>query len=102
MHGRMLRGTARKIRDGTQFRYAGGAAGRRSKDEQGIYFEIKITVMYLDLTMPYKVADISLAGWGRKEDRDRRARNARTDGRACRGHGPQKPLKGVRVMGPAA
>ena len=47
----------------------------------------------------YKVADIRLAEWGRKEIYDRRARNARPDvdpPEVCR---IGKPLAGVRVTG---
>ena len=54
--------------------------------------------MYLDLTMPYKVADMSLAGWGRKEIEI--AEHEMPGLMAVRRkYGPQKPLKGVRVMG---
>ncbi len=54
--------------------------------------------MYLDTAMPYKVADISLADWGRKEievaEREMPGLMAlRTK------YGEEKPLKGVRVMG---
>ena len=54
--------------------------------------------MYLDLTLPYKVADMSLAEWGRKEieisEHEMPGLMA-----VRRKYGPQKPLKGVRVMG---
>ena len=33
----------------------------------------------IDFSLPYKVADISLAEWGRKEIRSSRSRNARLD-----------------------
>ena len=48
--------------------------------------------MYLDLTMPYKVADMSLAGWGRKEIEI--AEHEMPGLMAVRRkYGPQKPLK---------
>ena len=48
--------------------------------------------------MPYKVADMSLAGWGRKEIEI--AEHEMPGLMAVRRkYGPQKPLKGVRVMG---
>lgn len=54
--------------------------------------------MYLDLALPYKVADMSLAEWGRKEieisEHEMPGLMA-----VRRKYGPQKPLKGVRVMG---
>ncbi len=54
--------------------------------------------MYLDLTLPYKVADMSLAEWGRKEieisEHEMPGLMA-----VRRKYGPEKPLKGVRVMG---
>ena len=54
--------------------------------------------MDLDLTLPYKVADMSLAEWGRKEieisEHEMPGLMA-----VRRKYGPQKPLKGVRVMG---
>ena len=54
--------------------------------------------MYLDLTMPYKVADMSLAEWGRKEIE---VSEYEMPGlMAIRSkYGVEKPLKGVRVMG---
>ncbi|MEG0789367.1 MAG: adenosylhomocysteinase [Alistipes sp.] len=54
--------------------------------------------MYLDLSIPYKVADMSLAEWGRKEieisEHEMPGLMA-----VRRKYGKQKPLKGVRVMG---
>ena len=47
--------------------------------------------------MPYKVADMSLAEWGRKEIEI--AEHEMPGLMAVRRkYGPQKPLKGVRVM----
>ncbi len=54
--------------------------------------------MYIDNTLPYKVADMSLAEWGRKEieisEHEMPGLMA-----VRRKYGPRKPLKGVRVMG---
>ncbi len=54
--------------------------------------------MFLDLTLPYKVADMSLAEWGRKEIE---VSEHEMPGLMAvrRKYGPQKPLKGMRVMG---
>ena len=53
--------------------------------------------MYIDNTLPYKVADMSLAEWGRKEieisEHEMPGLMA-----VRRKYGPEKPLKGVRVM----
>ena len=54
--------------------------------------------MYLDTTMPYKVADISLAEWGRKEIEV--SEHEMPGLMALRKkYGAQKPLKGARIMG---
>src|SRR6201986_1668300 len=52
----------------------------------------------LDLTLPYKVKDMSLASWGRKEIR---LAEAEMPGlMALRAeYGKQKPLKGARIAG---
>jgi len=52
----------------------------------------------IDFSLPYKVADISLAGWGRKEIR---LAEAEMPGlMALRGeYGPNQPLKGARIAG---
>ena len=54
--------------------------------------------MYLDESIPYKVADLSLAEWGRKEIE---VSEHEMPGLMAvrRKYGPQKPLEGVRVMG---
>ena len=54
--------------------------------------------MFLDLSLPYKVADMSLAEWGRKEIE---ISEHEMPGLMAirRKYGPQKPLKGVRIMG---
>ncbi len=53
---------------------------------------------FLDLNLPYKVADLSLAEWGRKEIE---VSEHEMPGLMAvrRKYGPRKPLKGVRVMG---
>ncbi|MFI3280383.1 MAG: adenosylhomocysteinase [Rikenellaceae bacterium] len=54
--------------------------------------------MYVDLSIPYKVADISLSDWGRKEIEI--AEREMPGLMAVRAkYGAQKPLAGVRVMG---
>ena len=54
--------------------------------------------MFLDLTLPYKVADMSLAEWGRKEIEV--SEHEMPGLMAVRKkYGPLKPLKGVRIMG---
>ena len=58
----------------------------------------KPDTMFLDATLPYRVADMSLAGWGRKEIEI--AEHEMPGLMAVRRkYGAQKPLKGVRVMG---
>ena len=54
--------------------------------------------MYFDESIPYKVADLSLAEWGRKEIE---VSEHEMPGLMAvrRKYGPQKPLRGVRVMG---
>lgn len=54
--------------------------------------------MYIDLSIPYKVADISLSEWGRKEIEI--AEHEMPGLMAVRAkYGAEKPLAGVRVMG---
>ena len=54
--------------------------------------------MFINQDLPYKVADISLSDWGRKEieisEHEMPGLMA-----VRRKYGPEKPLKGVRVMG---
>jgi adenosylhomocysteinase len=58
----------------------------------------KSTVPGLDLSLPYKVADITLAEWGRKEMK--LAETEMPGLMAIRAkYGPQKPLKGLKVAG---
>ncbi|MCF7972793.1 MAG: adenosylhomocysteinase [Phycisphaerae bacterium] len=55
-------------------------------------------VANLDLTLPYKIADLNLADWGRKEMQ--LAENEMPGLMATREkYGQEKPLKGLKVMG---
>lgn len=56
------------------------------------------TTKSIDFSLPYKVADISLAGWGRKEIR---LAEAEMPGLMSirKEYGPSQPLKGARVAG---
>jgi len=56
------------------------------------------TTKTIDFSLPYKVADISLAGWGRKEIR---LAEAEMPGLMSirKEYGPSQPLKGARVAG---
>ena len=57
-----------------------------------------MSVKPLDLTLPYKVADMSQAEWGRKEMII--SENEMPGLMAVRAkYGPQKPLKGLKVAG---
>ena len=98
LYGRTLRvELVRKIRDERRFATIGELRAQIARDKEYI-LELKDNTMYLDLTMPYKVADMSLAEWGRKEieisEHEMPGLMA-----VRRKYGPQKPLKGVRVMG---
>src|SRR6201999_3094730 len=57
-----------------------------------------ITKSSIDFSLPYKVADISLAAWGRKEIR---LAEAEMPGLMSirKEYGPSQPLKGARVAG---
>ena len=57
-----------------------------------------MSISNIDFSLPYKVADISLAEWGRKEIR---LAEAEMPGlMAIRSeYGPSQPLKGARVAG---
>ena len=50
-------------------------------------------------TLPYKVADITLADFGRKEIDLAEKRNARPHGSSRKSMENPKPLKGARIMG---
>ena len=55
-------------------------------------------MQFLDVSLPYKVADMSLAEWGRKEIEI--AEHEMPGLMAVRReYGPRKPLQGVRIMG---
>ena len=98
LYGRTLRvELVRKIRDERRFATIEELRAQIARDKEYI-LELKDNTMYLDLTMPYKVADMSLAEWGRKEIEI--AEHEMPGLMAVRRkYGPQKPLKGVRVMG---
>ena len=98
LYGRTLRvELVRKIRDERRFATIGELRAQIARDKDYI-LELKDNTMYLDLTMPYKVADMSLAEWGRKEIEI--AEHEMPGLMAVRRkYGPQKPLEGVRVMG---
>jgi adenosylhomocysteinase len=71
-------------------------AAQIEKDKQQI--ENIFNTMYLDLSLPYKVADISLAEWGRKEIEI--AEHEMPGLMSLRAkYGKTKPLAGARVMG---
>ncbi|NDC79590.1 MAG: adenosylhomocysteinase, partial [Chitinophagia bacterium] len=57
-----------------------------------------IALSQIDFSLPYKVKDISLAEWGRKEIR---LAEAEMPGLMAlrEEYGPQQPLKGARVAG---
>jgi len=58
----------------------------------------KAQIMPLDLSLPYRVSDLSLAGWGRKEMA--LAENEMPGLMAARKkYGPNKPLKDLKVTG---
>ncbi len=86
-----------KIRDERRFASVGELRAQIARDKESI-LKLKQDTMYLDLTMPYKVADMSLAEWGRKEieisEHEMPGLMA-----VRRKYGPEKPLQGVRVMG---
>ena len=98
LYGRTLRvELVRKVRDERRFATIGELRAQIARDKEYI-LELKDNTMYLDLTMPYKVADMSLAEWGRKEIEI--AEHEMPGLMAVRRkYGPQKPLEGVRVMG---
>ncbi len=59
---------------------------------------MSISLQNIDLNLPYKVADISLAEWGRKEIRLAEAEMPGLMSLRAE-YGAQKPLKGARIAG---
>lgn len=84
-----------KIRDEIRFGSVEELQAQLKKDKEII---LNRESMFLDLTLPYKVADMSLAEWGRKEIEV--SEHEMPGLMAVRKkYGPEKPLKGVRIMG---
>ena len=85
-----------KIRDERRFENIEALRQQLTKDKQQT---LKIlNTMFIDTTIPYRVADISLAEWGRKEIE---VSEHEMPGLMAlrRKYGKQKPLKGARIMG---
>ncbi len=85
-----------KIRDERRFESIDTLRQQLTKDKQQT---LKIlNTMFIDTTIPYRVADISLAEWGRKEIE---VSEHEMPGLMAlrRKYGKQKPLKGARIMG---
>ena len=85
-----------KIRNERRFKSIDALREQLIKDKQQT---LKIlNTMFIDTTIPYRVADISLAEWGRKEIE---ISEHEMPGLMAlrRKYGAQKPLKGARIMG---
>ena len=85
-----------KIRNERRFENIDALREQLIKDKQQT---LKIlNTMFIDTTIPYRVADISLAEWGRKEIE---ISEHEMPGLMAlrRKYGAQKPLKGARIMG---
>ena len=85
-----------KIRNERRFESIDALREQLIKDKQQT---LKIlNTMFIDTTIPYRVADISLAEWGRKEIE---ISEHEMPGLMAlrRKYGAQKPLKGARIMG---
>jgi adenosylhomocysteinase len=85
-----------KIRNERRFESIEALREQLIKDKQQT---LKIlNTMFIDTTIPYRVADISLAEWGRKEIE---ISEHEMPGLMAlrRKYGAQKPLKGARIMG---
>lgn len=98
LYGCTLRVELREhIRDEQKFDSVEELRAQIERDKEYI-ITLKNNSMYLDLTMPYKVADLSLAEWGRKEIE---VSEHEMPGLMAlrRKYGKQKPLKGARIMG---
>ena len=96
IYGRMIEvNLVQKIRDERRFESIDALRQQLTKDKQQT---LKILTMFIDTTIPYRVADISLAEWGRKEIE---VSEHEMPGLMAlrRKYGKQKPLKGARIMG---
>ncbi len=97
IYGRMIEvNLIQKIRDERRFESIDALRQQLTKDKQQT---LKIlNTMFIDTTIPYRVADISLAEWGRKEIE---VSEHEMPGLMAlrRKYGKQKPLKGARIMG---
>lgn len=98
LYGRVLRvELLQRVRGERCFASVEELRAQIERDKESI-LNLKIETMFLDTTLPYKVADMSLAEWGRKEieisEHEMPGLMA-----VRRKYGPQKPLKGVRIMG---
>ncbi|MBQ3255461.1 MAG: adenosylhomocysteinase [Rikenellaceae bacterium] len=97
IYGRMIEvNLVQKIRDERRFESIDALRQQLTKDKQQT---LKIlNTMFIDTTIPYRVADISLAEWGRKEIE---VSEHEMPGLMAlrRKYGKQKPLKGARIMG---
>ena len=97
IYGRMIEvNLVQKIRDERRFENIEALRQQLTKDKQQT---LKIlNTMFIDTTIPYRVADISLAEWGRKEIE---VSEHEMPGLMAlrRKYGKQKPLKGARIMG---
>ena len=97
IYGRMIEvNLVQKIRDERRFESIDALRQQLTKDKQQT---LKIlNTMFIDTTIPYRVADISLAEWGRKEIE---ISEHEMPGLMAlrRKYGKQKPLKGARIMG---
>ena len=85
-----------KLREERRFESIEALRQQLTKDKQQT---LKIfNTMFIDTTIPYRVADISLAEWGRKEIE---VSEHEMPGLMAlrRKYGKQKPLKGARIMG---
>ena len=85
-----------KLREERRFESIEALRQQLTKDKQQT---LKIfNTMFIDTTIPYRVADISLAEWGRKEIE---VSEHEMPGLMAlrRKYGAQKPLKGARIMG---
>ena len=76
---RAVRARSKPTRSG---RANASAGTQTSEGGRATKHSLNFRNMFINQDLPYKVADISLAGLGPQGDRDRRARDARPDGRA--------------------